>query len=641
MILVSISSLRSQVIPFSKHYNHNINSGTNEIFDLDGSYVLEKFFPTNQYPFEGTVMFQPIRHTNAPGSVKLQLSLLDQDGVVVVSRTIGLPLALGNRDMVPISSASNSYINPNTGQTERFYIVTGVTRSITAQQLTRYDTWYLILDQNVANFYLGTYRTISSVLSGATPTSTFTTDVCAVETKNGIAFALTGMYLAGGNNPDPVGSSATPRTMFIAEINENGVVVNDQEYQTWDFSNSLQVDNLFVNRIIELPSNLAPNDGYVIGGSMRGNTLAPLAFFYLRVDNGLTNLSFSIKEDINSLSYLAIGDLLYDANNDEVRIIGTSTNLDANSHAYFADKMVNVSSPGINLYSDSWNGVPDIMGIFSLPPSDLEGYPKIGSLNPEYDTRNTVTGSLREGGTFNGTLFTPVLFDVRYDDVSLDNWTTNQAPDIFTYYRIFGSNPGTNYYNALNYNQPWFPDHCSHLYDYTTQQYLLGGLTHDPNLIFPDDYPVLNLTDNQYFNECMFEPKAFTPMLTQLTPIGNISIFDFDPAFSATNFHQWIYYTWFNDNVEVDCITQQNFKSNLVSVSTELYTLGTSGLYEIGNKETIISKIEILNIHGQTLLCSSPKDAKVKIDISSYPKGLYFLKASMADGKHEIYKLYN
>ena len=86
--------------------------------------------------------------------------------------------------------------------------------------------------------------------------------------------------------------------------------------------------------------------------------------------------------------------------------------------------------------------------------------------------------------------------------------------------------------------------------------------------------------------------------------------------------------------------TYENSK-HLVSVSTELYTLGTSGLYEIGNKETIISKIEILNIHGQTLLCSSPKDAKVKIDISSYPKGLYFLKASMADGKHEIYKLYN
>lgn len=640
-MLLAVSTLHGQVIPFSKHYNHNINSGTNEIFDLDGSYILEKFHPTNQNPFEGTIMFQPIRHTNAHGSVKLQLSLLDQNGDVVVSRTIGLPLALGNRDMVPIASASNSYLNPNTGQIERFYVVTGVTRSITSQQLTRYDTWYLVLDQNVANFYLGTYRTISSVLSGATPTSTFTTYVCAVETKTGIAFALTGMYLSGGNNPDPVGGSATPRTMFIAEIDENGIVVNDQEYQTWDIANTAQINNLFVNRIIELPSTMTPNDGYLIGGSMRGNTLAPSAFFYLRVDNGLTNLSFSIKEESNSSGYMTLGDLLYEPNYDEVRIIGTLTNVESNSHAYFADKMINISNPGINLYSDSWNGVPNTIGIFNLPPSDLDEYPKVGSLNTEFDEKCTITGSLREGSTFNGTLLTPILFNVRYDNTSLDYWTTNQAPDIFTYYRIFGSNPGTTYHNALNYNQPWFPDHFSYLYDYNNQQYLLGGLTHDPNSTFPDDYPVINLTSNVYFNECLFEPKAFTPMLLPLTPIGNFSIFDFDPTFSSTDFQQWIYYTWFNDNVEVDCITQQNFKSEIDSESIKLYTLETPGLYELKSTKSKISRIEIMNIHGLTLFSITPSSDKSKIDISNYPKGLYILKTSRTFGKQEIFKINN
>ncbi|QLH46433.1 MAG: hypothetical protein HWD58_12855 [Bacteroidota bacterium] len=91
-ILTLSTKIQSQIIPFSKHYNHNINSGTNEIFDLDGSYVIEKFYPTALHPFEGTIMFQPIRHNNAPGSVKLQVSLQDQNGVVVISRTFGLPL---------------------------------------------------------------------------------------------------------------------------------------------------------------------------------------------------------------------------------------------------------------------------------------------------------------------------------------------------------------------------------------------------------------------------------------------------------------------------------------------------------------------------------------------------------------------
>lgn len=588
-------------------------------------------------------MFQPIRHTIAPGSVKLQVSLQDQNGSVVVSRTFGLPLTMGNRNMVPISSASNSFINPNTGQLEKFYIVTCVTRSITSPQINRYDTWYLIIDQNLGNYYLGTYRATSSYLSPATPTSTFTRDVCAVETKNGIAFALTGMYLSGGENPDPIGITTTPRTMFIVEIDENGNIASDREYQATDAATNLQVDNFFVNRIIELPNSLAPNDGYMIGGTMRGSIVNFVnAYFGLRVDNSLATLSFASKELSNSQSILSIGDFIFDNNTQEVRIIGTITNAESVNHAYFADKMINVSLPIINLYSDLWNGSPDVFGMFNLPASDLEGYPKVGSLNPEYDARNTVTGSLREGGTFNGTLFTPVLFNVRYDDVSLDNWTTNQAPDIFTYYRIFGSNPGTNYYNALNYNHPWFPDHCSYLFDYTNQQYLLGGLTHDPNAIFPDDYPVLNLTDNQYFNECMFEPKAFTPMLVQLNNVtSTLNINDLPPISSFADDQQLVLYTWFNDNVDIDCIQQQNFKNIRNSNLIKLFSKEKSGLYEFETITGIFTQLDIFDIQGKKIGCQHERNSKISIDLTSFPKGLYLVRLQFESGEIQTFKLTN
>ncbi|QLH46432.1 MAG: hypothetical protein HWD58_12850 [Bacteroidota bacterium] len=163
--------------------------------------------------------------------------------------------------------------------------------------------------------------------------------------------------------------------MFIAEIDENGSIVNDREYQVTDAATSLEVDNFFVNRIIELPSSLSPNDGYLIGGTMRGSIANYAnAYYCLRVDNSLSTISFTSKELSNSPSILSIGDFLYDNNADEVKIIGTRTNAESADHGYFVDKMTNVSLPMINLYSDLWNGLPDVFGMFDLPASDLEGF---------------------------------------------------------------------------------------------------------------------------------------------------------------------------------------------------------------------------------------------------------------------------
>ncbi|QLH46431.1 MAG: hypothetical protein HWD58_12845 [Bacteroidota bacterium] len=166
----------------------------------------------------------------------------------------------------------------------------------------------------------------------------------------------------------------------------------------------------------------------------------------------------------------------------------------------------------------------------------------------------------------------------------------------------FGSNPGTTYHAALGYSKPWFPDHCSYLFDYTNQQYLLGGLTHDPNALYPDDYPVLNLTSNVYFNECMFEPKAFTPVLAQLNNVTTtLNISDLPPISSNSDNQQLILYTWFNDNVEIDCIQQQNFRNSANSNTIKLYNKNESGLYEIETTSGIFTQIDVLDIHGKTI----------------------------------------
>ncbi|HAD33081.1 MAG TPA: hypothetical protein DCF44_01005 [Chitinophagaceae bacterium] len=382
MCIALFSSFSSSAQNFTKRYEQT----GGYVFNYNDAVVMEKFRPTAVYPFNGTVVFQPIDNA---GITDLQVNIMDDNGSLQSSRIYQIDNSNSflSQDFIPVAAAYNEL-------TEE-YCIAGVVQT---GSLCDYSNWVGVFDENLSLIDFRLMDVQTSTFASANLNSCFVTDICPIYTHpNGVDFALTGVLIDGGDNPAPSKSlfgspTIIDKRLFLVEFETNSLLFQTAtELELLDPMLSPIEKESFPSRIIEIP-NLNNTGGYLIAGNtsyQTANTPYDLSLFYLRVDfNGTVADLQQRQQNILTSSHLFnffIGDLKYDFSTDEVRVAGSIRDLEGTENVFFADKLTGVTAnTNIVLYSDTWNGTPQL-GIFEIPASPLLGWVKVGRISRQID----------------------------------------------------------------------------------------------------------------------------------------------------------------------------------------------------------------------------------------------------------------
>lgn len=501
MCIALFSSFSSSAQNFTKRYEQT----GGYVFNYNDAVVMEKFRPTAVYPFNGTVVFQPIDNA---GITDLQVNIMDDNGSLQSSRIYQIDNSNSflSQDFIPVAAAYNEL-------TEE-YCIAGVVQT---GSLCDYSTWVGVFDENLSLIDFRLMDVQTSTFASANLNSCFVTDICPVYTHpNGVDFALTGVLIDGGDNPAPAKSlfgspTIIDKRLFLVEFETNSLLFQTAtELELIDQSQAIADKASFPSRIIEIP-DINNTGGYLIAGSTSyqlPNTPYDLSLFYLRVNfNGTIDDIQQRQQNILTSSHLLnffIGDLKYDFSTDEVRVAGSIRDLEGTENGFFADKLTGVTANTIIvLYSDTWNGTPQL-GIFEIPASPLLGWVKVGRMSNQIDERNVITATLLENGSSatNQTMKLPMMFSILYDDFNLNNWLTAQIPNIYWYKRWATSSGPVQYYTGLDYTSQWYPNHYSFPLDESNavQSFVHGTYCSNTG----GDHLVITQTDNYNQNSCSF-----------------------------------------------------------------------------------------------------------------------------------------
>ncbi len=86
-----------------------------------------------------------------------------------------------------------------------------------------------------------------------------------------------------------------------------------------------------------------------------------------------------------------------------------------------------------------------------------------------------------------------------------------------------------------------------------------------------------------------------------------------------------------------DCLTQ--IQEAKVDNPVLVYPNPSNGIFKIESGSESKGVIQVTNILGETVIQSTFDNKQASIDISNYPKGIYFLKVLMADGEIAVRKI--
>ncbi|MBL7755448.1 MAG: T9SS type A sorting domain-containing protein [Chitinophagaceae bacterium] len=617
MCIALFSSFSSSAQNYTKRYEQT----SGYTFTLNDAVVMEKFRPTNVYPIIGTVVFQPV--TNALGINDLQVNILDDLGNLQASKIyqIDVSNAFIGRDFVPIAAAYNDITQK--------YVVAGV---VETGNLNEYSTWLGLFDNNlnVIDFQYVDIQT--NTFSSANLNSNLVTDVCpSYDNPNGFDFILTGVLTDGGMNPAPIGSTGGSATI----LNKRLFVVGF-ESSTFFFGSPTEYEftlngipvnkEYFPSRILEIP-NSNNTGGYLIAGNTRnetgGQTGYDLSLFYLRLDYNLNVMDAQQREQIVAASSqplnFFIGDMIYDGAQDEIRIAGSYRNFGSENYGFFADKLVDVTAnSNLILFSDTWNNSSQI-GILEIPSIPLIGWTKVGRISNQIDERNIITACVLENSapSTNQTMKLPLLFNFRYNDASMNNWTTAQDMNVFWYKRWASSNGPVHYYSGYDYSSQWYPSHCSFPRNESpaVQSFVLGTYSTNSNV----DHLTITQTDLYSQNACSENSSEGIHFLIPL--LGNSMTTSVIPV-SLTQSLIIILNITANQIDEYECDSQNPFRPNKVDIKIQQ----SGDVVRISGLEKEVD-YTIYSLSGSKIQCGRVMPNN-QISVGQLSSGMYLLEVN-------------
>ncbi|MBL7753993.1 MAG: T9SS type A sorting domain-containing protein [Chitinophagaceae bacterium] len=616
MCIALFSSFSSSAQNYTKRYEQTAGY----TFTLNDAVVMEKFRPSNLFPTTGTVIFQPV---NNGAFHDLQVNLLDVNGSLQASRTyqIDASNSFASQDFIPIAAAYNEV-------TEE-YCVAGIIHSTVTNN--DYSTWVALFDKNLTLLDVKLMENITSTFSATNPNSTLVTDIAPVyDHPNGVDFVLTGLLTDGGNQVAPGKfSNASPalvdKRIFITEYETGGgVFPGSFEATFFDLSSNAIPKNYFPSRIIEIP-NTNNTGGYLIAGNTKFETQSTqitdieLSMFYLRLDYSWNILDFQQRQRDISVSpkNFFVGDIKYDAVNDELRVAGSYRSLESLNQGFFADKLTSVtSSTGINLYSDTWNSTMQI-GILELPFNPLVGLTKVGRMSSEIDEKHIITASVLENAhpSTNLTMKLPLLLNFRYQNSNLDNWTTAQDQNVFWYKRWAASSGPQHYYSDFNYTSQWYPNHCS--FPLNESPAVQSSVHGSYCTIGTDDHVVVTQTDLYNQNDCSVNSSEGSLQLIPLEGFLYTSNLSF---LSVAQSLVVIIDIGSNPVNEIQCDAGNQFKT----IPNPLYTLAYQGEGILCQGLTRETNYELFSVSGAKVQSGYLSPSEV-LNLNGLSRGLYIL----------------
>ncbi len=281
-------------------------------FDNHESYILQKFTPSSNYTFDGTIMVQTV--TTATNEA-IQITLVDEKGVFQKAFTIFEGTNLG--DYVPTCAAYNSSIHE--------YCIAGIHNSITSPTGDM-EGWFLFLDVDL-NVINGYTSGLDLSAAGIGPSANmFVTDVTSME---GIAPAGLGDFAyvgVGGNagDPTPVSVATTVQKQMCIGYASSAGIGSGVTYDLTDPALLLapnEENNMyFPSRIVELPIGGTYGGFMVCGvGAIDQSTSFPShTTFFLRTDYQFgtpattPNNNIELYSSANTHEKLYASDLYYD-----------------------------------------------------------------------------------------------------------------------------------------------------------------------------------------------------------------------------------------------------------------------------------------------------------------------------------------
>ena len=256
LLLLTICIVSSHSNLFSQYNTILYKPISGYDFDHKEAYIIQKFIPTPDNNFDGTIMVQTVTSsTNHP----IQITLVDDKGIFINGFIIFDGILQG--DYVPTCAAYNSV-------TKEYCIAGIVNNFLVTPDL---GSWFLFLDDDL-NVISGYNCGLDLTGLGIGPTmNMFVTDITSMEgiSSTGLGdFAYVGV---GGNtgDPTPTPSTTSQKQMCVGYTSTSGMGPGFS-YDLTDPTHALPTyqenNQYFPTRIIELPLG-SSDGGFMICGN--------------------------------------------------------------------------------------------------------------------------------------------------------------------------------------------------------------------------------------------------------------------------------------------------------------------------------------------------------------------------------------
>jgi hypothetical protein len=491
-------SLHSQ--DYTKYYYPYSTYG----YDDPASYVIQKFMPSTNYHFYGTIMIQRVNDPNT-GYNPIQITLVDDAGVVQHALHV---FKHDDGSYTPTCAAYNSVTHE--------YCIAGINEKSGITNSPKMS-WFVILDDDLNVLDAKKIGVSLTTITG--DNNFFVTDITSMEgpyaSTNG--FAYVGV-VGNTSDPSPTSSTGTFKTMYAGLLSYNGSIpsIVFSSGRAFDFDNGgTPINNyqFFPSRIIEIPLN-NPDNGFMITGSGPRQSIFFTRTDYHLNDNGSTEL-------YEFTDPLYAGDLYFDPVQSEVWFAGSTYHNDIPSFIY--QKIINLSSTGIGLYYNNFIGstLPsdDCFDRWSFVNDNTTNFAKIAKIMPSnvsYEAviaANTYESSYYYYSDYSQTY--PSLNRLSYLNYDLTHFNgVGQYPDLYTYPRWIGNVGVSNYLPYLSYTELFYPAHTAHHLPYTVfsdETYILGSSAYDYSTGIPPERIALNRTQAFAINFCNYDDQALDP----------------------------------------------------------------------------------------------------------------------------------
>ncbi|MBK7762984.1 MAG: T9SS type A sorting domain-containing protein [Bacteroidetes bacterium] len=601
-------------------------------FNYPESYIIQRFYPSNQYNLDGTLIIESVETSGTHRSILIHL--VDNSGVFTKAFTV-FDNETGN--FVPTCAAFNSYVGE--------YCIAGIVEDPTTPAINK--SWFLFLDPDLNIISI---QVTGIQLTGTSPyDNLYVSDICTIESPYAVGQGYGDFVFVGvcGNNSDPIpmASTTATQTMVVGALTSAGPVA----YRPFDFGSAAVNNAFFPSRIIETPD--PTEGGFVITGTSPKDltgTVVVGSIFFLRLDYGLANFPNAsnptlypellvYESDLSTnVGDLSAGDLFWDENEHEIWFAGVSSGGTLADNAFIYQKLRIVPGGGLQVYptlaTTSSAGSAHAFGFMTLVDN---AFPKIAKISQSLTTSvASIVSNYFESSTYSvslNSLSYPMLNQIDYSAAALDDFENTQQLLITTYPRPGGNIGFNNYLSYLSYNNNFYPSHTAHQYPlnvFTTEDYAMGQTVF--NLANPALYEnmVLNKTDNYIDIDCYKSERPLDADFIVPDDISNTFTSPGDYVFTPDD------NTLNNDSEDIDDIPSYYcdvwnlyFKPN--SINT---TQNNSYLQSYENNKLVIKfssdakSYNLFNAFGSRIITGNTSNSSVQIDMSNYANGMYFIE---------------